>query len=180
MAMPGVVCKRVLNAMMATTTTVPVLSCVVATVTAWPTNTSTNTSNVLVPTTTVSSHLVTTEALPSAVIRRGGACSDGEDNNYAAGLVCGRTNDYDKGSTFTCCKHYNRDEDCHEATCQGYGSVTTKLLMVGSSHDIQQKSNTVTPWTLLLGLFLGLAMFATFKIAKDYHHRHQEQYNQLE
>ena len=101
----------------------------------------------------------------------GEACSDGDNNNCVDGLVCGRYNNID--TNYQCCKEYEWSSS-GVATCKQYGSVTN--MLVGSSNEIHQESN-VTPLTMLG--FLGLAMVATFKIAKDYHQRNQEQYNQL-
>ena len=104
--------------------------------------------------------------------KEGSACSDGNNDNCAAGLVCGRYNNVE--TDYQCCKEYEWSPG-GVITCTQNGSVTK--MLVGSSNEIHQESN-VTPLTMLG--FLGLAMVATFKIAKDYHHRHQEQYNQLE
>jgi len=101
----------------------------------------------------------------------GGACSDGNNNNCATGLVCGRYNNVE--TDYQCCKEYYWSSGV--AICYKSSPVTN--MLVGSSNEIHQES-ILTSLTMLG--FLGLAMVATFKIAKDYHQRHQEQYNQLE
>ena len=105
----------------------------------------------------------------------GGLCSDGNDNNCAAGLVCGRTSENPQYPSYTCCEDYYYPPH-GSLTCKQNSQqyeVTTNML-VGSSNEIRQESNNMPPWAMV-GI-LGLAMVATYKLAKP----RQDKYNELE